>query len=445
MPGRDACHDEGLTTASPGYVPPVSTPTTLTLARGVVRGTLDTPRGQFATLTAGPADSALPVVLLVPGWTGSKEDFATLLPHIAASGRRVVAIDQRGQFETPGTDDPDAYTLPSLAADVLAVAAAVSPRPVDLLGHSFGGLVVTHAVLAAPLRLNSAVLLCSGPGALPADRHPEIARLSQSLRALGQEATWNAMREHERAAGLPSPPPDIEAWTRQRFLRNHPVALAAKTDHLRMAPDCSAELRDRPTPLLVLTTERDDAWPVDVQVEMGTAAEAEVVVLEGLGHSPAVEDPARTARHLLDFVDRWRPVDRLELTSSGSSADVTQVRHALRARLEPVLTPERLDEAELIVSEVVTNAVLHAQAPIRLHARVLADRLVVVVSDSGSGLPLQSRANHGRGLTIVATLAERCGAWVDETGGTVWFWLPRGREGAATPCHPSDGTSDAVS
>lgn len=404
----------------------VSTPTTLTLPSGVVRGVLDTPRGPFAVLTAGPTDSELPVVLLVPGWTGSKEDFATLLPHLAAAGRRVVAFDQRGQFETPGTDDPGAYTLPALAADVQALARTVSAEPVDLLGHSFGGLVATQAVLDDPLALSSTVLLCSGPGALPADRHPEVLLLSEALRTLGPDATWTAMRDHERSAGLPAPPADIEAWMRKRFLRNHPVALAAKTDHLRTAPDRASELRDRPTPLLVLTTALDDGWPVETQTEMGKAAGAEVVVLDGLGHSPAVEDPARTARHVLDFFDRWRPRARLQIASTGTAGDVSRVRHRLRDSLEPLLAPARLDEAELMASEIVTNAVLHAQPPIRVDARVLGGLLLVVVSDSGGGLPGTSRADHGRGLTIVESLAERCGAWVDETGGTVWFRLPIG-------------------
>lgn len=423
----------------------VSTPRTLTLPPGVRREVLHTSRGAFAALTAGPTDSALPTMVLVPGWTGSKEDFATLLPYLAAAGRRAIAFDQRGQYETAGTDDGAAYTLAALATDAMAVASTVSSQPVDLVGHSFGGLVVTQAVLDAPTDVNAAVLLCSGPGALPIDRHADTAALSDALTAIGAAATWDAMRQRERAAGLPAPPPDIEAWMRSRFLRNHPVALAAKTDLLRTAPDRTSDLAARPTPLLVLTTEHDDGWPVEAQVEMGRRAQAEVAVLDGLMHSPAVEDPARTARHLLDFVDRWRPTAWLELTATGSSADVPRVRHALRHRLDPILAPGRLDDAELMTSEVVTNAVVHARPPIHIQARVMGARLVVVVTDSGGRLPQESRADHGRGLAIVASLAERCGAWVDGSGGTAWFWLPTGAESAPPSCQPSGGgTSDSA-
>src|SRR3981081_417211 len=60
--------------------------------------------------------------LLVAGYTGSKEDFPPLLAPMAAAGLRAVAIDQRGQFESPGPDDPAEYSIDALADDVLAVA-----------------------------------------------------------------------------------------------------------------------------------------------------------------------------------------------------------------------------------------------------------------------------------------------------------------------------------
>lgn len=424
----------------------VSTPVTLTLPSGVSHGTVTTARGRFAALTAGPADSDLPVVVLVPGWTGSKEDLAPVMPALADSGRRVVAFDQRGQYETPGTDDESAYTLPALAADLFAVAESVSPNPVDVVGHSFGGLVVTQAILDDPARLSSAVLLCSGPGALPAKRRPELHVLATALRELGPAATWQAMREHDREMGLPFPPAEIEDWMRARFLRTSPVALAAKTEHLCTAPDHRVALRDRPTPVLVLTTENDDGWPVSDQTAFAHDIEAELAVLDGLGHSPAVEDPQTTADHLLAFLDRCRPVMApLEVTTSDASSEIPRVRHLVRSALGPLLSDERLDDAELLVSEVVTNAILHARPPIQLRLRLLGRQLVVVVSDSGGGLPDESRTDHGRGLTIVKSVAQRCGAWVDARGGTVWFWLPTASAGSTPTCQSAADSSTGAS
>ena len=91
----------------------------------------------------------LGTVLLVPGWTGSKEDFTPLVDHLCRYGWRTVAVDQRGQYETPGPADPSAYTLAELGADVVAMSKALGGYS-QLVGHSFGGLVAREAVLTDP-------------------------------------------------------------------------------------------------------------------------------------------------------------------------------------------------------------------------------------------------------------------------------------------------------
>ncbi len=101
----------------------MSTPKALQLPSGVRRLTIETRRGKFAALEALPPNGVRErqPALLIPGYTGSKEDFLLILQALAAAGRQVVAIDMRGQFETPGADDPAAYQLGALAADVAMV------------------------------------------------------------------------------------------------------------------------------------------------------------------------------------------------------------------------------------------------------------------------------------------------------------------------------------
>lgn len=402
----------------------VSTPRRLTLPPEVSRVQVPTARGEFAALVAGPEVSDDPTVLLVPGWTGSKEDFLTLLPLLAESGRRAVAVDPRGQYQTPGSDDPAAYTLAALASDVLAVAAAVSDQPVDLVGHSFGGLVAGQATVEAPDRISSLVLLASGPGALPADQHDDLRRIVASLAQRGPEDTWRDLRAHERAGGAPMPPAHIEEWLRQRFTTSHPTALAAVTTLLMQAPDLSHVLHERPTPALVLTGELDDAWPVATQQEMARRMGATFVQLSGLGHSPAVEDPARTATALIEFWNTWSPGLSTTFDLVAESSEVTRARHGVRATLRGKLPDARVDDAELLTSELVTNAVLHARAPVHLRLDVRGGHVVVAVSDAGIGDIVADRENFGRGLLLVRSLTPRCGAWTGPTGSTVWFWLP---------------------
>src|SRR4051794_23557136 len=140
--------------------------------------------GPLAALDTGPAERG--TVLLVAGYTGSKEDFAPLLSPIADAGLRAVAIDQRGQFESPGPEDPAQYTVAELAADVVTVARQLREQslgPLHLLGHSFGGLVSRGAVLAEPALFDSLTLLGSGPSRLTGPRAEMLDHLSPLLEA----------------------------------------------------------------------------------------------------------------------------------------------------------------------------------------------------------------------------------------------------------------------
>ncbi len=95
----------------------------------------------------------------------------------------------------------------------------------------------------------------------------------------------------------------------------------------------------------------------------------------------------------------------------------------------------RLDEILLLVSEVVTNAVLHAGTPIELRLEADANGVLVEVTDHCSALPVQRDydpdASTGRGLGLVATLADRHGVETLPDGKSVWFALEIGETGAA--------------
>ncbi|QLH23093.1 ATP-binding protein [Streptomyces sp. Rer75] len=89
---------------------------------------------------------------------------------------------------------------------------------------------------------------------------------------------------------------------------------------------------------------------------------------------------------------------------------------------------DRLDEIELCVSELATNALLHGVPPGRLfRVRVEAteEEVRIEVRDSGSGRPV-SQAPHldskrGRSLLLVTELADAWGDIEHTVGKTVWF------------------------
>lgn len=260
---------------------------------------IDTSTGAVAALRAGPADGD--PVLLLPGYTGSKEDFAPLLAPLARAGFAVTAVDLPGQYESSGPADPAGYAPDALAATVGDVAARLGD-PVHLLGHSFGGLVARAAVLAAPRRYRSLVLMSSGPAAIGGARAAMIEQLEPVLAASGLAGVYAASQAIYRAQpGYVEPPAPLGAFLQQRFLAGVPAMLQGMGTALRAEPDRVAELAAVAPPTLVLFGADDDAWPTAVQRDMAKRLGATVAEIDSAAHSPAVENATATVTALIDF------------------------------------------------------------------------------------------------------------------------------------------------
>lgn len=140
-------------------------------------------------------------------------------------------------------------------------------------------------------------------------------------------------------------------------------------------------------------------------------------------------------------------------------------RRFLREQLESWGAGGLVDDAVLALSELVTNAIIHARSPIsvvvelgddrlrvEVHDRsarpVLLDSVVAGVVDDGRGGPagaaehqrtLDEQPSTGRGLFIVASLAAAVGERLDHDGKTVWFELDPKLDDAAGPMDDAAG------
>ncbi|WP_133913222.1 PAS domain S-box protein [Streptomyces sp. NBC_00582] len=108
-------------------------------------------------------------------------------------------------------------------------------------------------------------------------------------------------------------------------------------------------------------------------------------------------------------------------------ASVPQGRAFLRRTLTSWNCAARADDALLLLSETLTNAVLHADGPIGLHLHRTATDLTVEVSDRSPQLPQPRLATEeeesGRGLILVRALAAGWGVRPTDEGKTTWFTL----------------------
>ena len=119
-------------------------------------------------------------------------------------------------------------------------------------------------------------------------------------------------------------------------------------------------------------------------------------------------------------------VKTFEMQVEPMRSAVPVARRFARARARELGLGDCADLVELLVSEVVTNAVLHAEAPVRL--RVIWDggqALRLEVSDGSSARPSLKNygpeAVTGRGVGLVAAFAQDWGIKMEADGKTVWF------------------------
>jgi pimeloyl-ACP methyl ester carboxylesterase len=267
--------------------------------------------------TGDPATA--PVALLVPGFTGSKEDFLPVMGPLADRGFTVVAYSQRGQWGSTGPGhaeppvDATGYELETLGQDVHHVADALAGRggsggrhvatdaapaaplgPVHLLGHSFGGVVGLQALISDPGRFASYTHWNSGPRSR-ADRSEQIAQ----VRASGSAGLWPLWFLPEQLDG---DDPEVE-WFRTRLLGTSSAQLLGALEIMQAQTDRVDELRGTGVPVLVSHGDTDDAWPQDWQRDMAERAGARYEVVADAGHSAQVDQPEASAELLAGF---WR-------------------------------------------------------------------------------------------------------------------------------------------
>jgi anti-sigma regulatory factor (Ser/Thr protein kinase) len=125
------------------------------------------------------------------------------------------------------------------------------------------------------------------------------------------------------------------------------------------------------------------------------------------------------------------PVANTSATTTELPLDLTAPRLGRRfvcAALEALKSQVPDDVAALLVSELVTNSVVHATGPLRVSVEPIEDGGLRVTVTDGSDVVPQVRdpgpeAISGRGMVLVDRLARRWGVVLNASGNAVWFEL----------------------
>src|SRR5579875_77636 len=133
-----------------------------------------------------------------------------------------------------------------------------------------------------------------------------------------------------------------------------------------------------------------------------------------------------------DMVPERRAGDRAEVALPGEPASAREARRFLAGALARWQMSGLADTAGLVLSELLSSAILHPRTPLVVRVRRLSGGLRLEVIDSSFGEPRHRHhteaATTGRGLDVVEALSRRWGTEAREEGKLVWAELGPGTE-----------------
>ncbi len=146
----------GAGAAAPAPAPAVSPPVAYAMQEGYV----DAHGVMLYYLSFGESTGDTPPLVIVHGGPGASHDY--FMPYLVplARHRRLIFLDERGSGKSAKLEDPAGYTVEAMVEDVEAVRQALKLDRIDLLGHSYGGVLAQAYALKYQEHLQH-LILCS--------------------------------------------------------------------------------------------------------------------------------------------------------------------------------------------------------------------------------------------------------------------------------------------
>lgn len=284
---------------------------------GSTRTAFPAPSGTLAAVTMGADDA--PRVILVPGVTGSKEDFSIMLPLLAAAGFRVESYDQAGQYESADAGRGRRYDYDLFVADLLAVLEA-GRTPAHVLGYSFAGTVAQLALARRPELFASLTLLSCPPE--PGQGFRGVKRIGWISGLTTGRIGAALMMWGIRRNFVPVPPGRLR-FVRDRMRVTNRASVGDIIGEMMRAPDVRAAVAAAPIPKLVAVGEHD-LWPLPLHRAFAERINARMAVYRS-GHSPCETSPHQLSRDLLELYRSASgsadPVGSGDVSGGGSPTD----------------------------------------------------------------------------------------------------------------------------
>lgn len=261
---------------------------------GAESSTLSLDDGDIYVCQDGPRDA--PALLLIHGSASSTRSWNPMVPLLTKS-HRVVRIDLLGHGRSAKPADRS-YAIPDQARRVGVALDRLGVEHAVVVGHSSGGVVATAVAEQRPDLVTALALVNTGPG-LDAFIATESAAIDLSQWPPTDEQLRQFASTGFSRAGYKIPE---ELLDDVRGMTHHSLTTTMRATRSYLEQQA---LPDRLTvlgkPLLVIFGEDDRRWRSSSASDYRAVPGARVELLPGLGHSPLLEDPPRTATSLLAF------------------------------------------------------------------------------------------------------------------------------------------------
>ncbi|MBI2887364.1 MAG: alpha/beta hydrolase [Chloroflexi bacterium] len=240
-------------------------------------------------------------VLLHHAAGGSARHWYAWVPHLARR-YRVIRLDCRGHGESAVPPANYRWDIKVLAGDVYALLRALEAPRAHIVGASAGGIIGLQFAHDYPEQTASLSLVAATPRL--SQTRVDFGVWVDAIRTRGVRA-W-ALTDIEKRFNVDRVPGGLIDWFADEVAKT-PQSVVSTFVPYMASIDLRGLLPHIVAPTLVLAAGADDITPMEVQEEMrDRMPNARLVVLEGMAHNVAVQEPDRCAAELLRFLEGLR-------------------------------------------------------------------------------------------------------------------------------------------
>ncbi|KOP25687.1 alpha/beta hydrolase [Hapalosiphon sp. MRB220] len=240
-------------------------------------------------------------LILIGGFDSDSSSWSVLMPFLVKH-YQVIRLDNRGVGQSSAPNSP--YSIQQMAADAFALLEYLGISQVHVAGHSMGGQIAQELTLAHPEKVKSLILISSWAKA--DSKFQAIIELwgdlTSKLNPVLYQTTLLPWLFSDRFYATPGAIAEIIHQIQKYPYLPEPHALYHQSRAI-LNSDTSERLAKINLPTLVMVGEQDMITPVKFSQYLAQSIpNAQLVMLEQLGHACFIESPEVVAQEMLKFL-----------------------------------------------------------------------------------------------------------------------------------------------